>query len=116
MGATGQADTQRPQSICINYAEVQQYLVKKRLKLTSTGFRYLITALQVIAAQPGKIHNMSDIYKIIAVLHNAKPAGVERAIGYTLRHLSATNKEFIYQAADDLIYSKEFYEFKKYIS
>jgi hypothetical protein len=103
-------------SMVTNYTEIQNYLTEKDLKPSYIGFRYLIAALQVIAAEPDHILSLSAIYKEIADFYNVKPSGVERAIGYTIKHLTATNKEFIYQAADDLIYCKEYNELKRQIS
>lgn len=100
----------------ITYTDIQNYLTEKDLKPSYIGFRYLLLALQVIAAEPERIINVSMIYKDIADYYNVNPSGVERSIGYTIKHLSATNKEFIYQAADDLIYSKAYDQLKRHIS
>ena len=94
----------RGQSIAINDVEINRYLDKMGVKHGCLGYRYLIFAIQLKAM----FHKMGlmEIYRLVAQECGANGSRIERAIRYAITPFGLTNKEFIAQAIDNMMYQR----------
>ena len=88
-----------------NYRQAQLYFAEKGIKPSNLGYRYLLTSIQLLSSDPRKYTNVSELYKAISEEFNRNTISIERAIRYSLKPLGLTNKVFISQMANDLIYN-----------
>lgn len=70
-----------------------EYLYKKGMNPAQKGFRYLITALTIIADNRYAYDHMMKLYNDIAKIHNTTASGVERAIRHNIE--TAKNSEIV---------------------
>ncbi|HHU22236.1 MAG TPA: hypothetical protein GXZ52_02280 [Clostridiales bacterium] len=82
--------------------KANHYLDSMGIKHANTGFRYLITALEIGADNPQLLYKISDLYEEIAQIHGTKKTNVEKSIRYCVSPSGMTNKEFISRAVDNL--------------
>lgn len=90
----------------ISNAYIYQQLNSEGVKHSLLGFRYLMKLLKLMSENPCRKKNLYDYYDEIAKIYDVKPTSVERAIRYSVSESGKTNKEFILQAFDDLLYKE----------
>ena len=81
---------------------VERYLKSKNIPATSTGFIYLVDAIEmVINDRTVAYHIVRDVYTPIGKKYGKSKASVERAIRYCLTKLDrpTSNAEFIIDSA-----------------
>jgi hypothetical protein len=84
-----------------------RYLDSMGIKHANTGYRYLMTALEIGADNPQLLYRISDLYEKVAQIHGTKKTNVEKSIRYCVSPSGMTNKEFISRAVDNLYFQQD---------
>ena len=84
-----------------------RYLDSMGIKHANTGYRYLMTALEIVADNPQLLYRISDLYEKVAQIHGTKKTNVEKSIRYCVSPSGMTNKEFISRAVDNLYFQQD---------
>ena len=90
-----------------NSSTIKNYLDKCGVKHSNLGFKYLVSVIMIVGADPDNNTVISEVYKKVAEKYNSAPNSVERAIRYSIKHHKITNKEFVNRAID-----KDFTDFE----
>jgi len=101
----------------VSEAMIRQYLNDRHIAHADRGYRYLVSGIRILTAEAAeaKAFVVSSLYERIAEEYDTKPSCVERDIRTSIRkgfkrdehpNLSSTNKEFLAQACDELVYGQ----------
>ena len=96
---------------------IRQYLNDRHIAHADRGYRYLVCGIRMLTAEvvDAKAFIVGVLYERIAEEYGTKPSCVERDIRTSIRkgfkrdghpHLRCTNKEFLAQARDELVYGQ----------
>lgn len=77
---------------------INSYLEKCGVKYSQIGFKYLVAVFMILGKNPNGKITLSQVYEKVAEQYDVDPRSVGKAISYSIKHCSITNKEFIYKA------------------
>ena len=90
----------------IKTIDIYNYFDTYSIKHSNSGFRYLITAIQLGSDDVENYSKITKLYERVAEVHSTTRTTVERSIRYSISKMNMTAKEFIMKAIFDLLMAK----------
>ena len=81
-------------------SDINSFLDMDGVKHSHSGFRYLVSAIDIGIQSPHGLVKVLEIYNAVAEMQCSTSVRVERTIRYSIQGTKLTSKEFIFRAID----------------